>query len=103
MIIVSLNWKVFVVLHEISTLVNLSSGLLMVTIGLFFLKKAYREYLNQLIGFSLGILGFVLILDSFSMLIWNLQLYELVEYSMIFIGSKVHLPQLLAAPALVWL
>ncbi|MFW9990635.1 MAG: hypothetical protein ACFFD4_01120 [Candidatus Odinarchaeota archaeon] len=71
-------------LNEIISIAFFLSGSLLVFIGLYFLKKDYREYLNQLLSFSMFIMGITMILDSIPVLFKNLDFYRMVEYLMVF-------------------
>jgi hypothetical protein len=72
------------VLNEILSSAYFLSGALLIFIGVYFLKKNYKEYLNQLLGFAMLLMGASMMLDSIPLILKDQPFFEMVEYLLVF-------------------
>lgn len=71
-------------LNEIIAASYFLAGLLLLVIGLYFFRRDYKEYLNQLLGLSLTVMGFAMIVDAIPLFLQDVELYIIAEYIMAF-------------------
>jgi len=71
-------------LNELIAISYFLAGLLLLVVGLYFFRRDYKEYLNQLLGLSLTVLGFSMVADAIPLFFQNVELFVIAEYIMAF-------------------